>query len=176
MKRAFLILGPESSGTKVAAKLFCLAGCQGDHGHLQRLDAFAEGASFPEEMKDKDIVFRRSVPHGGRMPDIVELQSKFLDVGYNPKWVITVRDWYCNIRSAPQYGHKASIEEETERLPKEWAYIGQHLQFMKSFYFLIFSQMVLDPVRALKGLSYWSGLNLVEYVEIIRDTDERYFR
>jgi LPS sulfotransferase NodH len=37
-KRAFLVLGPESSGTRLMTKLLMVAGCYGDDGHVQRLD------------------------------------------------------------------------------------------------------------------------------------------
>lgn len=176
MNKAFIVIGPESSGTKVTTSLFCHAGCYGDYTHLQRLDAFVEGADFPKEAQGKDVVFRRSVPHGGRFHGIELVQNRFSGQGLAPKWIITVRDWYCNTYSAPKYGHKRSVQEEKEKLPLEWVYIGNNLRFMKDFYFLLTSQMFLDPERALYGLSVWAGIDLVKHSSIVVDADEKYFR
>jgi len=175
MKKAFLVVGPESSGTKLVTQLFCMAGCAGDFEHKQRLDDFVVGGLFPREMKGKDIVFRRSVPHGGEFPDLLAIERKFKEREYEIGWVVIFRDWYANICSAPKYGHKRSIREAQNRLPEEWKYIAGYIPKFENFYFLLSSQLFVKPRRALFGLSVWAGLGLIQHSSIIKDADEKYF-
>ena len=60
MKRAFLVLGAESSGTRLVTRLLIAAGCHGDGGHQQPFDKW-QAASSPFDGKDP-IVWRRSYP------------------------------------------------------------------------------------------------------------------
>ena len=63
MKRAFFVLGCEGSGTRMLAQAFIAAGCRGSADHVQPLD----NLDFSGE---GDLVFRRSLPHGGAFPDL----------------------------------------------------------------------------------------------------------
>lgn len=73
--KAFLVLGGESTGTRMVTQLLCEAGCYGDHGHQQRLDN-----SLP--IDQPLVVWRRSVPHARKMPDIQAMISRLEDFGY----------------------------------------------------------------------------------------------
>ena len=53
----FLVIGPESSGTRMLAQAFISSGCFGDAGHSQRLDRDISVGKTPK-------VLRSSLPHG----------------------------------------------------------------------------------------------------------------
>lgn len=76
MRRAFFIIGPESSGTRMLTESFVKLGAYGGNGHFQELDtmAFFDKPDF--------LVFRRSVPHAGDYPPIVDICRLMLGAGY----------------------------------------------------------------------------------------------
>lgn len=55
---------------------FIAAGCKGSAGHRQAWDT----EPFPEPQGD--IVFRRSLPHGGEWPDLHEIADRLQESGY----------------------------------------------------------------------------------------------
>jgi hypothetical protein len=175
-RKAFLVTGPESSGTKLVTRLFVESGCWGDYGHEQRLDAYVEGRSrWPVPSGEKAVVFRRSVPHGGGWPDLAEIQEKFVARHYDPFWVVTVRDWYCTIHSAAVNRHKPSVSQARKSLLREWAYIGKHLEELSEFCFVNTSYLFKDPLQGLRSLSYWTGFEFRPGIEeIIFDADAKY--
>lgn len=173
--KAFVVIGPESSGTRIVTRLFCAVGCLGGYEHVQPLDCFIEnGGDFPY-VKGRDIVFRRSVPHANQVPDICRIQDKFEREGFDVYWIIVIRDWYCTIASAAEHKHKCSNEKAANQLPQEWAYIGMNLGNMKRFYFLLSSQMMLSPERALIGLERYTKLEFSLYTDLVRDADVKHF-
>lgn len=76
MKRAFFVLGPENGGTKMLTGAFLDWGCYGSAEHHQPWDDF----SFPPA--EHDIVFRRSIPHGGNPVDLWRVAKELKDCGY----------------------------------------------------------------------------------------------
>src|SRR6266540_4276722 len=104
MKRAYLVLGPESSGTRFVTKLLIDAGCLGDGDHEQRLDKpgdqsreLLEEALLPHD--ETPIVWRRSYPHGGQWVDISQAVGQLRRKGYDVHAVVTTRDWFPMIQS-----------------------------------------------------------------------------
>jgi len=84
-KRCFLVIGAENSGTRMLTAAFIAAGCEGDAGHEQRWDAcdFAEAG--------KNIVWRRSLPHGGVIPDFRVMVKALWQAGYDVQPVLIYR-------------------------------------------------------------------------------------
>ena len=76
MKKAFFVVGAESSGTRMLTEAFISAGCYGDAGHEQRLDR--------ERLDEAPglVVFRRSLPHATKWPDLEKMKQRFTDAGY----------------------------------------------------------------------------------------------
>ncbi len=91
MKKAFLVLGPESSGTRFITKLLINAGCFGDSDHDQRLDILEDRERINEEElphDDTPIVWRRSYPHRGIFADIGNPIRQLRQIGYDVRAVI----------------------------------------------------------------------------------------
>lgn len=102
--RAVLVMGPEASGTRLATRILVAAGCQGDEGHEQRWDAGLP-VRVPSMPEGAPLVWRRSVPHGGRWPDLVTWIQGVRDRGYAVQAVVTTRDWRCMVESQVLAGH-----------------------------------------------------------------------
>ncbi len=93
MVNAYLVVGPESSGTRLLSKVLMSAGCLGSDQHSQEWDDL----KFP--LPEKPIVFRRSLPHDRQWPDIGEIITKMRNAGYNVHVLVTTRDWHPVIQS-----------------------------------------------------------------------------
>src|SRR5437868_3111599 len=91
-KRAFLVLGPESSGTRFLTHLCMEAGCQGDSSHEQKFDKSLNDAGDL-------IVWRRSLPYGraggeARWPDLHgELLEPLRSRGYEVRVFAMIRSF-----------------------------------------------------------------------------------
>ncbi|GII23127.1 hypothetical protein [Planosporangium mesophilum] len=101
MTPGYLLVGPESSGTKLTAELLRRAGCRsveilgGDDGPELRLDGHPP-------------LIRRSLPHGHRWFTISELAT-LLGVE-DVRVVVTTRDWFTMIDSQVARGLAADPE------------------------------------------------------------------
>jgi len=102
--RAFIVMGPESTGTRVLTQILISAGCVGDGGHEQRFD---EHIPLPDEV-GSDIVWRRSVPHfkSEKMPTLDNMSDRLK--GYNIKVLVTSRSIYPTAKS--QMRHRNSLD------------------------------------------------------------------
>lgn len=182
MKRVFIIVGPESSGTRVVTRLFCMAGCVGDYEHEQRLDKFVyeNDVGIDETLGEghETIVLRRSIPHyPDKRPDILGIGAMFQEAGYEPYYVVTMRDWTCNALSKVVAGHCPAWPEAKECLTKEWADIGSIFAgFDGNFCVVLTSHLFVDPERTLSGLEGWLGLSFPKNAfKIVFDADGKYY-
>ena len=111
MKRCFLVLGPESSGTRFVTRTLIDGGCHGTDEHEQPLDQTFDGAGDL-------IVWRRSLPHAGDWPDLNELADRLQLLGYEARVIVIVRDHYSAVRSQVSQIHAATTEEAERRIPE----------------------------------------------------------
>ena len=86
MRKAIFVVGPESSGTRMMTQFFVQRGYEGDHGHSQPWDDM-KFREYPDH-----IVFRRSMPHGSKWPDIVGIIGKMQAANYTVYPIFTWRD------------------------------------------------------------------------------------
>ena len=127
MKKAFFVIGPESSGTRMMTRAFIKCGAYGSGGHLQKLDE--EGFKGGHEM----IVFRRSVPHGKFMPNLVRLIGRMSKNEYEIIPIVILRDKDACAASQVKNKHaksleeaRSSIEEAVSHIYAELSSAGQH--------------------------------------------------
>ena len=181
MKRIFFVTGPESSGTRIVTRLLCLAGCEGDYEHEQRLDKFVYGeeSEISDAMKGNEaLVFRRSIPHYPEArPDIIEIGNKFRLNGFEPYYILTMRDWGCNAASKKRVGHSLDFQSAKEVLIQEWGYISHmFVKFEKLVYIVLTSGLFRDPKRTINDLGTWLKIKFPpEAEEIIFNADEKYY-
>ena len=112
MKRAFFVLGAESSGTRVLTRAFISAGCWGSDEHTQPLDnlIFSDSPDL--------IVFRRSLPHDFKWPDIIDIKQHIEKAGYDLITVGIVRDTDITALSQVRNQHVATVEKAEENIEK----------------------------------------------------------
>jgi LPS sulfotransferase NodH len=109
MKKAYFIIGAESSGTRVLTQAFIKAGCFGDAGHFQKLD------SLNLNNRPDNIVFRRSLPHAGIWSNVRNLKKLFEDADYEVEVIgITRIPRYTVLSQLTNHQH-ARTQHEAEK-------------------------------------------------------------
>ena len=153
MARAYVVVGPESSGTRLVTRILIKAGCVGDSGHWQ---------AFDEELPIGilHIVWRRSILHGGIWPDMVALIAQLREAGYTVTVIVTFREWYANAMSQVACRYSASASETYERLPQIYRHIfGALIETNVPFETISYESLVLHPIDTQRELLKRLGLN-----------------
>lgn len=160
MRKAYLIVGPESSGTRVVTRLFVEIGCVGGFTHHQPLDKFVQGGGGIEQHgEDARFVFRRSVPHNLSWPDLGDIDKRFKEHGCETLWIVLVRDWYALAHSKARQGHTKALDEAYGKLVPQYNHIFKCiLENDLNYILLSTSLMFVHPVRALRRLEEMTGL------------------
>jgi hypothetical protein len=119
--KAFLVVGPESSGTRMVTDALIRAGVFGQSGHCQEMDKL-NFSGRPDL-----IVLRRSVPHGDLWPDLSRIVRGMTEAGYTVLPIVTYRDKDFCVKSQLRVGHQET--EAGARVNYYWAYkhIFKHL-------------------------------------------------
>lgn len=157
MKRGYLVLGPESTGTRMWTRVLMSCGCWGDDGHGQRLDRMA----VPKEAQA--VVWRRSLPHGGQWPDIVSMVGRLREAGYTVRALVCTRDWSATLLSQVGNSHAQNLEMAEENLRRAYPYAFTGLQaagvpfVVASYESLVrLGPVMLAPLLARLGLTMGS--------------------
>lgn len=106
--RSFLVLGGESTGTRVLTKILMLAGCEGSNDHVQPWDDRSPEGEL--------IVWRRSLPHARRWPDIASMADQLRFFGYDVTALFITRDWHAASRSQVLAGHVSDVAAAEKNL------------------------------------------------------------
>lgn len=113
-KRAFIVLGPESSGTRLFTSILIAGGCHGSVEHVQPMD----DPDYDISPYD-NVVWRQSVPHNGQDLDLQSLVDRLNRQGARAISVLSVRrDLDCNAKSQVAWGHAPDYETAKERIIK----------------------------------------------------------
>lgn len=174
IKKLFLVLGPESSGNHLTSLVLQKMGCYWEEP--QKLDSFLEGTMELKDITDeKNIVLRRSVPHGREWPSPVEIEKRFKEEGYTMGTIILQREWMATCLS--NYYHRSNTVEEAEATLRDAEkHIARYLynSALDPFYVLNVSSMMKDPVPSIKGLERFTGLkwpSILPVDSVVRDSD-----
>ena len=116
-KRAFVVSGPEGSGTRQVTRCLIAAGAFGDAGHVQRLDGLVFAG------RPAAIVLRRSAPHGGRWPGLGGIAIAMQKAGYDVTALVCVRESIALARSQVAAGHARSEKEARQRIERAYRHI-----------------------------------------------------
>lgn len=167
-KCAFLVVGPENSGTRCITKLLIAAGCEGDGEHKQRFDKHP-----PTEPL---VVWRRSVPHAEKWPNLSAMVELLRQSGYAVTAVVTTRDWKCMIRSQIDRVHAVNKKEAIDHLRVAYPHIFQHLSAKNvPFFLLSFDMLVQRPRETVEWLLSNLELSVPEDFEIY-DANVKYYK
>lgn len=104
-KRAILVLGSESSGTRMMTKAIVRSGFWGQAEHSQLMD------NLEFNGRADNIVFRRSLPHSHHWPDINNIIARMEGAGYDVIVVCMHRKPEFTAQSQVVQGHVGNLEE-----------------------------------------------------------------
>jgi len=118
--RAILVVGGESTGTRLVTRLCVANGCAGDDEHDQRWD---HGLPSPED--HPLIVWRRSIPHGAEghsrhFPELPELVRQLRSADYDVVLLVATRCWRATVKSQVAMNHVPSEALALENLRKAY--------------------------------------------------------
>lgn len=103
MKRAYVVLGPESSGTRLVGKILAGLGCEGD--------ILMRQWNLWLPMEEKLAMIRWSFPHAKKWPDIEETNRELGQRGYQVRHVIMTRDYRAMAQSQVEHRHVKTMEQ-----------------------------------------------------------------
>lgn len=169
-KRAFVVMGVPSSGTRLMARILIAAGCVGDGDHAQRWDAKPPNA-------EPLIVIRRHQPTGrppawASQPNIMlELSAR----GYAVTGIIIARDWHSTIQSMIAAPHVRSQEAGLKLAQSAWRAIFRNLPDDCPFEVVPYEAIVARPDQWLPAFYARHGLEAAMSLERIKDRNARYY-
>jgi hypothetical protein len=175
MMRAFLVLGPESSGTRLLTRVLMAGGCAGDDGMVQRFDSWQFGKQDP-------IVWRRSVPYTAShlWPNIeLDLLKPLRRHGYDDIMaLVTTRDWFSLWRSQvdPKNGHAPNEAAALENIQLAYLEIFKQLGNLKlPFLVVAYEALVFFKKQAVLPLLKKLGLRGQPNLVVIRNQLGKYY-
>lgn len=168
MKTAYLVIGPESSGTRMMTKILIKAGCAGDSGHIQRWDT--------QPLLGNNIVWRRSVPHAGHSLSSVRFANLAKSQGYTPVLIIMNRDWHAAAQS--KVSQSLAVDYNSALLAIASAYNFLYEGLNKTDYKFItvsYESLVQRPMKVLKQISLFTKLPINTNYKI-KDGNAKWFK
>lgn len=170
--RAFLVLGPESSGTRLMTQILINAGCAGSAEHEQPFD----DENYDLYQHDS-IVWRRSVPHNRKPLDLPGMVSRLHYAGFlgrDIRAIVMTRDLHCMVQSQVRDFQHAPSEHVSESRIRE-SYKSIFSQTANSglwFVVVPYESLVLGSQRTvLQSL----GLEIPESLIQIRNENQKYY-
>ncbi len=154
-KKAFIVIGPESSGTRVMTEIFIKSGCSGDFGHQQYFDETPPSS-------EKLVVWRRSIPHAKvKEPDIKKMYNKLVEEKYDVTVIVTTRDMSCMIKSQINAPHILSEEEGIKNISDAYLFIFSLINELKVKYYVVsYESLILHQESTINYLSSLIGISL----------------
>lgn len=158
MKKAFIIAGPESSGTRMLTKIFIESGCFGSDDHDQPFD-------HKPPLEEENVVWRRSIPHGGVKEPNIEYMYKYLvDKNYEVILIIINRDIFCTINSQISNNHVTEEDTSIQNIQDSFVFIFGLIKKLNIKYFLInYESLILHYTWTIKNLSKLINFNLIDF-------------
>lgn len=165
-KRAFLVLGPESSGSRMVTRLFNAAGCFGPE----------DGNILDESIPDKPLlVWHRSFPSSGRWVDIGDMVRRLRLLGYAVQAAVTAREWFSMIESQVAAGHAKKRRRAGSDLRRAYPYIFSSLEACGvPFVVVTYESITQRPRAAIPKLLEFFKLN-ADGIEVIYDGNAKYY-
>ncbi len=166
-KRAILVAGPESSGTRMMTKILMAAGCAGDDDSHQRWDH--------EDPQGDLIVWRRSVPHARGWPVLRELVRHLRTFGYEVSALITTRAWWPMAQSQVFHHHVPDMATALVNIAGAYPHILAGLTAASVPYTMAhYENIVTRPDKALATLLGALGLKAPIGFEVF-DANEKWY-
>lgn len=109
--KGILVFGAESSGTRLWTEILIRAGCYGQSTHVQSMDAWADCM-----VKDRNLAWRRSLPHGKKWPLVCDMVTTMKSWNLDVHVLVTMRDYYSMIQSQLGARHVKTTDEARDNI------------------------------------------------------------
>jgi len=117
-RRAIIVTGAESSGTKVMTEALVHCGVRGEYGDTQPWDDL-----MFRRATDDFIVFRQTVPHATRVPNLSDIIGRLRFNKFEVTVICMMRDWDCLRQSMMKRGHVKSEASAIRAIQRAYPYI-----------------------------------------------------
>jgi hypothetical protein len=169
-KRAFVVMGPPSSGTRLMTRILIAGGCDGDGDHVQRWD---------DELPTGDLIVIRRHQPTGRLPEWAESHGNIITAlqahDYTVIGVIISRDWFCTVRSQILAPHVPNIEIGRQLNMGCWRNIFLNLPDDLDYEIVSYESIMMRPYKVIHQFYDRWNLQPTEPLEPIVDTNEKYY-
>lgn len=166
MNKAILVLGAESSGTRLVTRLLIAAGCYGDGRHAQRLDILLIRTSL--------IVWRRSFPYNECWPNVKKMIHDLQGVGYEVRAVIVHRDWHATALSQISNGHAKTVKGAYRNLQRAYRSIAEQTNEIEVT-LISYESLVQHGQAIVSWLCSRLGIKTPTEIEEIYDANAKWF-
>ena len=165
LKTAYIIVGPESSGTRLLTKILIKAGCAGSPGHSQKWDT--------KPFAGNSIVLSRSYAHSSMWPSLKSIVSRCSKEGYRYKIIVINRDWLAMAKSQVHRKHCKNETQAFLNIRKAYTSIYQDIDLSTDYIVISYESLVQRPVAVLKYLAKFTKLD-IDYNYKIVDQNKKW--
>lgn len=171
-KRAYMVVGPEASGTRLVTEILLYAGCFGDDSLGQLLDE-----RIPH---DQDLlVWRRSYPHGrGNWPSMSAMVEQLHKAGHRDiRVIVCMRDWHSLLNAQIRNGkHQPTIELALQSAQRSYKMIFRQIANLGLPYWMVsYEALVQRPEVAQAAFLEMIGLKM-DVPVLIHDANAKYYK
>lgn len=153
--KAFLVVGPEGSGTYLLWEALASAGC-----------------GIDIEKKPENYTVRYSMPHAGKWIEVGFMMLGLIQRGYEVWPLIILRDWYCTIRSVIHRDETREWNEVANNMRTAIEKIGLLFQHKNAVY-ITYESFCLHP--EFRRWLFCDKLGLSEPDIEIKYANEKYY-
>lgn len=121
LKRLYLVIGPQSSGTRMMTRALILSGCT----EMESIDGC-------EDLNT--VVIHRSIPDAGKWPKLINIELVFRRMGYYVQPIIMTRDWNAICQSQVNRKYVNDIEQAQAEIQEAYRMATQTSDFIMVSY------------------------------------------
>jgi len=169
IKTAFLVMGVQSSGTRLLTRILMAGGCVGSGVHHQVFDT-VEPTSTVIVMRRHYPTFMR--PAWAKSENII---TSLEAIGYSVRALIITRDWHSMTQSQLAAPHADSYEAAREMSQAVWRRIFVEMPANTDFMTVSYEALVQRPLPTIARIFDYLGLKQVHAIEAIADGNEKYY-
>lgn len=171
--RAYLVVGPESSGNRYMTRLLCQAGAYGSGTDMQPFDGPEWTIRLPAQSNYNRIALYRSFPHGGVWVDPVAAVAS-LQRHYQTNVLVMVRDQRVVELSQVRAGHVHNEVQARHNIMQAYRSISKTLWVTGPMVYMVPYQSLGSPsyMNWILDMLDLSGRDLEPFV----DGDAKYDR
>ncbi|MEM4720659.1 MAG: hypothetical protein QXT73_01180 [Candidatus Methanomethylicaceae archaeon] len=175
MKVAVVVVGAESTGTRMLTQMIIDQGFFGDAEDPQRVLQILNAS---EPLEEPYVVVRRSVPHGEVWDGLSGLMWSLYERGYSLKVIVTVRDPYCICMSqAANQKHAFNVNHALRKIMRAYVNILPELSSYDAVPYVIlpYESLILSKGAALKKVFMLFNLPYEDKMYDVRDENRKWY-